>query len=93
MRCGYYDGLVAFWAKMAEVGFLRPQHLELLIVDDALDGLLERMAAFVPAKPIVADEGERVVSRRFAIPARSGAHHARSSRPIRPRRWAPLSRG
>ncbi len=50
---GYYDGLVAFWAKMAEVGFLRPQHVELLIVADALDGLLERMAAWVPAKPIV----------------------------------------
>ena len=24
----YYDGLVAFWSKMAEVGFLRPQHLD-----------------------------------------------------------------
>ena len=51
---GYYDGLVAFWAKMAEVGFLRPQHLELLIVDERLDGLLARMAAFVPAKAITA---------------------------------------
>ena len=51
---GYYDGLVAFWAKMAEVGFLRPQHLELLIVDAELDGLLARMAAFVPGKPITA---------------------------------------
>ena len=51
---GYYDGIVAFWATMAEVGFLRPQHVELLIVDSALDGLLRRMAAFVPATPIVA---------------------------------------
>ena len=50
---GYYDGLVAFWSTMAEVGFLRPQHLELLIVDEALDGLLGQMAAFVPAKTIV----------------------------------------
>ena len=50
---GYYNGLVAFWSTMAEVGFLRPQHLELLIVDDGLDGLLDRMAAFVPAKTIV----------------------------------------
>jgi uncharacterized protein (TIGR00730 family) len=50
---GYYDGLVQFWSKMAAVGFLRPQHLELLIVDTALDGLLARMAAWVPAKPIV----------------------------------------
>ena len=49
----YYDGLVAFWSKMAEVGFLRPQHLELLIVAEGLDLLLERMAAFVPARTIV----------------------------------------
>lgn len=51
---GYYDGLVQFWSTMAEVGFLRPQHLELLIVDTELDGLLARMAAWTPAKPIVA---------------------------------------
>ncbi len=50
---GYYDGLVAFWAKMAEVGFLRPQHRELLIVADAMPDLLDRMAAHVPARPIV----------------------------------------
>ena len=57
---GYYDGVVAFWAKMAEVGFLRPQHLELLIVDAALDGLLDRMAAFVPARPIVATKASEL---------------------------------
>ena len=51
---GYYDGVVAFWAKMAEVGFLRAQHVGLLIVDEGLDGLLGRMAAFQPATPIVA---------------------------------------
>ena len=50
---GYYDGLVAFWDKMAAVGFLRPQHRGLLIVADTLEGLLDRMAAFVPARPIV----------------------------------------
>lgn len=44
----YYDGLIEFWAKMADVGFLRPQHRGLLIVDDALDGLLDRMAAHEP---------------------------------------------
>ena len=57
---GYYDGLVAFWATMAEVGFLRPQHLELLIVDHALDGLLAKMAAFVPAKPITATKASEL---------------------------------
>ncbi|WP_375382506.1 TIGR00730 family Rossman fold protein [uncultured Sphingomonas sp.] len=51
---GYYDEIVAFWAKMAGVGFLRPQHRDLLIVADTLDVLLERMAAHVPTQPIVA---------------------------------------
>ena len=50
---GYYDHLVAFWAKMAEVGFLRAQHRDLLIVADTLDALLDRMAAHVPTQPIV----------------------------------------
>ena len=45
---GYYDGLIEFWAKMGEVGFLRPQHRDLLIVDDHLDGLLDQMAAHEP---------------------------------------------
>ncbi len=45
---GYYDGLVDFWGKMGEVGFLRPQHRELLIVDDVLDALLDKMAAHEP---------------------------------------------
>lgn len=45
---GYYDGLIEFWAKMGEVGFLRPQHRALLIVDDTLDGLLDQMVAHEP---------------------------------------------
>ena len=51
---GYYDPIVEFWARMGEVGFLRPQHRGLLIVGASLDELLERMAAFTPARPIVA---------------------------------------
>ena len=35
---GYYDHLIAFWEKMGEVGFLRAQHRDLLIVADTLDG-------------------------------------------------------
>ena len=50
---GYYDELVAFWEKMGAVGFLRAQHRELLIVDAALDSLLDKMAAHEPlAAPI-----------------------------------------
>jgi uncharacterized protein (TIGR00730 family) len=55
---GYYDGLIAFWEKMAEVGFVRPQHTGLLIADDSFDRLLERMAAHVPSVPIVAVKAE-----------------------------------
>lgn len=50
---GYYDHLIAFWVKMGEVGFLRPQHRDLLIVADTMDALLERMANHVPTQPIV----------------------------------------
>lgn len=49
---GFYDGLIAFVDKMGEVGFLRPQHRGILIVDDRLDGLLARMAGHVPATTI-----------------------------------------
>lgn len=50
---GYYDGLIAFVETMASTGFLRPQHRDILIVEDALDPLLARMAAHVPPTAIV----------------------------------------
>ena len=50
---GYYDHLIAFWEKMGEVGFLRPQHRDLLIVADTLDVLLDRMERHTPTQPIV----------------------------------------
>ena len=50
---GYYDHLIAFWEKMGEVGFLRPQHRDLLIVADTLDVLLDRMGSHTPTQPIV----------------------------------------
>ena len=49
---GYYDHLIAFYAKMGEVGFLRPQHRGILIVDAELDGLLAKMAAHEPIETI-----------------------------------------
>lgn len=48
----FYDGLIAFVKTMGEVGFLRPQHQGLLIIDDQLHGLLAKMAAHVPATTI-----------------------------------------
>ena len=50
---GFYDPLIALWEKMGEVGFVRAQHRDLLIVADTLDALLERMAVHVPTQPIV----------------------------------------
>ena len=49
---GYYDHLVAFYHHMAEVGFLRAQHRDILIVDTALDGLLTQMERHVPVTTI-----------------------------------------
>ena len=49
---GFYDGLVTFVAKMGEVGFIRPQHQGLMLVDDTLDGLLAKMVAHVPVTTI-----------------------------------------
>lgn len=49
---GFYDGLIEFVGKMGEVGFLRPQHQGLLIVDSELDGLLGKMAVHRPATTI-----------------------------------------
>jgi uncharacterized protein (TIGR00730 family) len=49
---GFYDGLISFVETMGAVGFLRPQHQGLLIVDDALDGLLAKMVAFTPATTV-----------------------------------------
>lgn len=50
---GYYDKLVEFWGHMGQVGFLRPQHRGLLLVDSDLDALLAKMASFEPTVPII----------------------------------------
>jgi uncharacterized protein (TIGR00730 family) len=49
---GFYDQLVAFNRHMIEVGFVRPQHAGIMIVDETLDALLEKMAGYVPHKTI-----------------------------------------
>ena len=49
---GYYDHLIAFYYHMAKVGFLRAQHKDILIIDDGLDGLLEKMSAHAPIETI-----------------------------------------
>lgn len=51
---GFYDGLIAFNARMGEVGFVREAHRGIMIVDDSLDGLLAQMADYVPHQTIFA---------------------------------------
>jgi uncharacterized protein (TIGR00730 family) len=50
---GFYDGLLQFARRMAEVGFIRPQHRGILIASDDLGDLLARMAAYEPHRTIV----------------------------------------
>ncbi len=49
---GFYDHLIAFNDTMAEVGFVRAAHRKILIAEDNLTSLLDRMAAYVPHTPI-----------------------------------------
>jgi len=50
---GYYDGLVAFSAHMAEVGFVRRAHRDIMIVAQELGDLLEKMDSFTPATTVL----------------------------------------
>ena len=49
---GFFDKLIEFNQHMISVGFIREQHAGIMVVDNALDGLLAKMAAYVPHKSI-----------------------------------------
>ena len=49
---GFYDGLIAFNRHMAEVGFVRPAHQNIIIAESDLHALLERMESYEPHIPI-----------------------------------------
>ncbi len=49
---GFYDHLIAFNRHMAQVGFIRPAHQGIMIADDDLDRLLDKMAVYEPHTPI-----------------------------------------
>ena len=49
---GFYDDLISFNAKMAEVGFVRPAHQNILVAAETIEDLLEKMAAYEPHTPI-----------------------------------------
>jgi uncharacterized protein (TIGR00730 family) len=43
---GYYDALLEFLAHMRSQRFLKPEHFDTLLVDDNVEGLLDKFAAF-----------------------------------------------
>ena len=49
---GFYNDLIAFNKKMAEVGFVRPAHQEILISAETISGLLAKMEEYRPHTPI-----------------------------------------
>lgn len=51
---GFYDHLIAFNRHMAEVGFIRPAHQGIILADETLPSLLDKMAAYRPHTPIFA---------------------------------------
>ncbi len=57
---GFYDALVAFYRQMAETGFIRPDHAAILVVEEMLDPLLDRLGAHVPHRPIFAMRAEEL---------------------------------
>ena len=50
---GFYDGLIAFYRQMVEIGFVRTAHKDILIADSGLDALLGKLAAHQPHRPIL----------------------------------------
>ena len=49
---GFYDHLIAFNTHMAEIGFVREAHQEILISSSNLPDLLDKMANYQPHTPI-----------------------------------------
>jgi predicted Rossmann-fold nucleotide-binding protein len=50
---GFWDPMIQMWERMGEIGFVRPQHRDLLIAAPTLDELLARLADAQPTRPII----------------------------------------
>ncbi|MEM9310784.1 MAG: TIGR00730 family Rossman fold protein [Pseudomonadota bacterium] len=57
---GFYDDLIKFNSKMAEVGFVRPVHSNILVAADTLPDLLDKMASYAPHTPIFQMKAEEL---------------------------------
>ncbi len=45
---GFYDDLLQLLQKMVTLGFLKQENLDMILVDDDVDGLLKKMEDYVP---------------------------------------------
>lgn len=57
---GFYDHLLAFNAKMAEVGFVRPAHQNILIAATSIHELIAKMESYQPHTPIFRMKAEEL---------------------------------
>jgi hypothetical protein len=57
---GFYDGLVQFYHRMGESGFIRAEHRGILIVAEELGDLLDKLANYQPHKPIFQMKAEEL---------------------------------
>lgn len=57
---GFYDQLIDFNQHMVEAGFIRAQHANILIHANAIEALLDRMAAYQPHETIFAMKADRL---------------------------------
>ena len=48
---GFFDPLLAFFDHQAEAGFLSPKHRALVLVEEEIGRLLDRLASFPPSAP------------------------------------------
>ena len=55
---GYYDKLIEFYQHMAQIGFVRSQHKDIMLVADNIDALLDKMGSSEPIETIFSMKAE-----------------------------------
>ncbi|WP_438729126.1 TIGR00730 family Rossman fold protein [Parasphingorhabdus sp. DH2-15] len=54
----YYDKLIEFYQHMAQTGFVRSQHKDIMLVADNIDALLDKMGSSKPIETIFSMKAE-----------------------------------
>lgn len=57
---GFYDQLIAFNQHMIGAGFIRAQHSGILVHADAIESLIDQMAAYQPHQPIFSMQADHL---------------------------------